>query len=119
MLGRSSRSKDIEILILRHQLAVLHRQVARPRLSWADRAVVTALAGRRPPTRLTVRELVLRLAAENPTWGYRRITGELARLGRKVAPSTVWAILKKAGIDPAPRRSGPSWNEFHYQQYLK
>ncbi len=66
----------------------------------------------RPPTRPTVRQLVLRLAAENPTWGYRRITGELAGLGRKVAPSTVWAILKKAGIDPAPRRSGPSWNEF-------
>jgi putative transposase len=66
----------------------------------------------RPPTRPTVRQLVLRMAAENPTWGYRRITGELAGLGRRVAPSTVWAILKKAGIDPAPRRSGPSWNEF-------
>ena len=148
LLGRSSRSKDIEILVLRHQLAVLRRQVARPRLSWADRAVVAALAGLlpkarrlgmlvtpgtllrwhadlvkrrwtykrrqqgRPPTRPTVRQLVVRLAAENPTWGYRRITGELAGLGRKVAPSTVWAILKKAGIDPAPRRSGPSWSEF-------
>jgi hypothetical protein len=51
LLGRSSRSKDIEILILRHQLAVLRRQVARPRLSWADRAVVTALAGLLPKTR--------------------------------------------------------------------
>jgi putative transposase len=71
-----------------------------------------AAAQGRPPTRPTVRQLVLRLAAENPSWGYRRITGELAGLGRKVAPSTVWAILKKAGIDPAPRRSGPSWNEF-------
>jgi putative transposase len=111
-------------------------------MSWADRTVVAALAGLlpkarrlgmlvtpgtllrwhadlvkrqrqgRPPTRPTVRRLVLRLAAENPTWGYRRITGELAGLGRKVAPSTVWAILKKAGIDPAPRRSGPSWKEF-------
>jgi hypothetical protein len=59
-----------------------------------------------------VRELVLRLAAENPTWGYRRIAGELAGLGRKVAPSTVWAILKEAGMDPAPRRSGPTWREF-------
>ena len=58
------------------------------------------------------RELVLRLAVENPIWGYRRITGELAGLGRKVAPSTVWSILKKAGIDPVPRRSGPTWREF-------
>jgi putative transposase len=66
----------------------------------------------RPPTRTSVRKLVLRLAAENPAWGYRRIAGELAGLGRKVAPSTVWAILKKAGIDPAPRRSGLSWGDF-------
>ena len=66
----------------------------------------------RPPLRPVLRELVLRPAAENPTWGYRRITGELAGLGRKFAPSTVWAILKKAGIDPAPRRSGPAWGEF-------
>jgi putative transposase len=56
--------------------------------------------------------LVLRLVAEDPTWGYRRIVGELAGLGRRVAPSTVWAILKKAGIDPAPRRSGATWGEF-------
>jgi transposase InsO family protein len=52
------------------------------------------------------------MAAENPGWGYRRIAGELARMGRRIAPSTVWAILKKAGIDPAPRRSGPGWGEF-------
>jgi transposase InsO family protein len=52
------------------------------------------------------------MAAENPGWGYRRIAGELANLGRRIAPSTVWAILKKAGIDPAPRRSGPAWGEF-------
>jgi putative transposase len=119
LLGRSSRSKDIEILILRHQLAVLRRQVPRPRLSWADRAVVTALAGLlpktrrpgmlvtpgtllrwhadlvrrrwtykrkrqgRPPTRPAARRLVLRLAAENPAWGYRRITGELAGLAAR------------------------------------
>ncbi|MCW2897817.1 MAG: Integrase catalytic region [Streptosporangiaceae bacterium] len=148
LVGRSDRSKDIEILVLRHQLAVLRRQVARPCWSWADRAMVAALAGLlpkarrigmlvtpgtllrwhadlvkrrwtykrrrqgRPPTRSTVRELVLRLAAENRTWGYRRIAGELAGLGRKVAPSTVWAILKDAGIDPAPRRSGLTWSEF-------
>ncbi|WP_442875624.1 IS3 family transposase [Actinoallomurus sp. NBC_01490] len=66
----------------------------------------------RPPTKPTIHALVLRLAAENPTWGYRRIAGELASLGWKVGAATVWRILHKAGIDPAPRRSGPSWGEF-------
>ena len=66
----------------------------------------------RPATRRTIRALVLRLARENPEWGYRRIHGELAGLGVKVAASTVWEILKKAGIDPAPRRSGPAWSQF-------
>jgi transposase InsO family protein len=56
--------------------------------------------------------LVLRLAAENSSWGYRRIHGELAGLGYQVAASTVWSILKRAGIDPAPRRDGPSWRQF-------
>jgi putative transposase len=55
---------------------------------------------------------VLRLASENPTWGYRRIHGELAGLGYQIAPNTVWSILKRAGIDPAPRRSGPTWRQF-------
>jgi putative transposase len=60
----------------------------------------------RPPTRPAIRALVLRLAAENPAWGYRRITGELASLGQKVGPATVWQILRKAGIDPvAPIRA--------------
>jgi len=115
LLARGSRSKNAEILVLRHEVAVLRRQVRRPRLSWADRAVFTALTHllaqtcrlhrivtpdtvsrwhrdlvtRRwiqPPRRRTggrstaseLRQLVLRLAAENPTWGYRRIQGELA-----------------------------------------
>jgi transposase len=148
LLGRSDRSKDIEILLLRHQLAVLQRRTSRPRFSWADRALISALARLlpsrrrtgmlitpgtllrwladlvkrrwtykhrpqgRPPTRQTIRSLVLKMAAENPTWGYRRIAGELAKLGRRIAPATVWAILKKAGIDPAPRRSGSTWGEF-------
>ncbi len=55
---------------------------------------------------------MLRLARENESWGYRRIHGELAGLGITVAPSTVWEILKRAGIEPAPRRDGPGWAEF-------
>jgi putative transposase len=148
LLGRSDRSKDIEILVLRHQLSMLQRQTSRPRFSWSDRALISALARLlpshrrtgmlitpgtqlrwhadlmkrrwtykrrkqgRPPTRPTIRNLVLKMAAENPTWGYRRITGELVKLGRRIAPATVWAILKNAGIDPAPRRNGPTWAEF-------
>jgi putative transposase len=149
LLTRSSRSKNAEILVLRHEVAVLRRQVRRPRLLWADRAVFAALtrllsqAGRlhrlvtpatvlrwhrdlvtrrwtQPRQRRTrgrstaseLRQLILRLAAENPTWGYRRIHGELAGLGYSIAPSTVWAILKRAGIDPAPRRAGPTWRQF-------
>ncbi|MEV1005595.1 integrase core domain-containing protein [Nonomuraea sp. NPDC050202] len=148
LLARSQASKDAEILVLRHQLAVLCRQVAVPRPSWADRAIISALArllprrrrchlfvtprmllrwhadlvkrrwtylrhGRgRPPIRPTIRALVLRLAAENPDWGSRRIARQIAGLGRKASPATVWAILKKAGVDPAPRRSGPTWAQF-------
>ncbi len=150
---RSEREKEIEILLLRHQLRVLQRQVARPQLTPADRALLAALSRvlrrrawrrsffvtpatllrwhrelvarrwtypsrrpGRPPTRVEVRELVVRLARENPGWGYRRIQGELLGLGVKLAPSTVWTILKKSGIEPAPRRLGTSWAEFLGQQ---
>ena len=65
-----------------------------------------------PATRRNIRALVLRLARENPSWGYRRIHGELAGLGVKVAASTAWEILKNAGIDPAPRRTAPTWSQF-------
>ena len=82
-----------------------HRDIVRRR--WARRS----RQGRsgRPPTSRNVRSVVLRLARENESWGYRRIHGELAGLGVTVAPSTVWQILKRAGIDPAPRRDGPGW----------
>jgi transposase InsO family protein len=66
----------------------------------------------RPPTVRSIRALVLRLARENNGWGYRRIHGELLVLGVKVAASTVWEILKDAGIDPAPQRTSDSWAAF-------
>jgi putative transposase len=66
----------------------------------------------RPATDAGVRTLILRLARENPAWGYRRIQGELAGLGIRIAASTVWAILKQSGIDPVPRRSSETWREF-------
>ncbi len=85
-----------------------HRDIVRRR--WAR----LSHRGRpgRPPTRRNVRSVVLRLARENESWGYCRIHGELAALGIPVAPSTVWQILKDAGIDPAPRRDGPGRAEF-------
>jgi putative transposase len=150
---RPSTWKDAEILLLRHQLAVLRRQTAaRPRLTWTDRALFAALltliprschgalhafitpgtilrwhrdivrrrwAAKsklkrpgRPPTHRHIVRLVLRMAAGNEHWGYRRIAGELAGLGIAVAPSTVWEILKRHGIDPSPRRAGPGWAQF-------
>lgn len=147
LLARSDAAKDVEILVLRHQLNVLHRKTPRPRLSWADRALITALVRRlprhlrtgllvtpdtilrwhrrlaarhwttttspgRPAIPAGLRALAVRLATENPTWGYRRIHDELAGLGYHIGASTVWKILQAAGIDPAPRRSGPSWPEF-------
>ena len=150
LVFRSDRAKDAELLVLRHENAVLRRHVGRvryepgdrvwfaavarllPRRCWAGIFPVTPatllawhrkLAGRkydtskrrkpgRPPTVPGVARLVVRLAKENPLWGHRRIHGELAKLGIAVAPSTVWKILRAAGIDPAPRRSGPTWRQF-------
>jgi putative transposase len=85
-----------------------HRDIVRRR--WARRS--RQRRSGRPPTSRNVRSVVLRLARENESWGYRRIHGELAGLGVTVAPSTVWQILKRAGIGPAPRRDGPGWPEF-------
>ena len=66
----------------------------------------------RPSTATAIRKLVIRLATDNPTWGHRRVQGELIRLGHPIASSTVWQILHAAGIGPAPRRSGPTWKQF-------
>jgi putative transposase len=148
--GRGEASKDVELLVLRHEVAVLRRQISRPQLAPADRVLFAALArllprdllahrivtpatllrwhralvarhwtyrqhtdpGGRPATPAQVRALVLRLATENSTWGYRRIHGELVGLGVLVCPSTVWNILHRAGVDPAPGRDGPSWRRF-------
>ena len=90
----------------RHYLALAPRSGE----ATLDSAPRHRTGGRRTPPELC--RLVLRLAAENPSWGYRRIHGELAGLGYRIAASTVWSILKRAGIDPAPRRDGPSWRQF-------
>jgi len=82
-----------------------HRDIVRRR--WAAKS--RRKRPGRPAIHRSVCGLVLRLARENPGWGYRRIHGELAGLGIRIAPSTVWEALKKAGPGPAPRRAGPRW----------
>jgi hypothetical protein len=95
LLGRGQASKDAEIMVLRHEVAVLRRQVARPKPDWADRAV-----------------LVLRLARDNPAWGYRRVHGELCRLGQQISESTVRRILRTRRRRPAPQNVDTSWRAF-------
>ena len=150
LMFRRDRAKDAELLVLRHENAVLRRHVGRVRYETADRVWFAALARLiprrrwtgifpvtpatllawhrklaarkydtskrrkpgRPPIVRSVARLAVRLATENPLWGYRRIHGELTKLGLAVSPSTVWEILHAAGIDPAPRRSGPTWRQF-------
>ncbi len=137
----------MEIVVLRHELAVVRRQVARPELRPADRVFLAAASrllprtswrsfvvtpmtllrwhrrlvarrwtdpGRvgRPPIGGEIRELVLRLARENPRWGYQRIVGELRGLGVAVSATTVRELLKIAGLGPASERAGLSWRKF-------
>jgi transposase InsO family protein len=141
-------AKDAEILVLRHQLAVLQRQAARPRFTWSDRAFVSAIArliprerwasflvtpetilrwhrallrrrwtyphrshGRPALAQETV-ELIVRLARENPRWGYLRIVGELKKLGVMVSKTSVAAVLRRHRLPPAPGRPGPTWSQF-------
>jgi putative transposase len=132
LLGRSSVSKDIELLVLRHEVAVLRRANPKPRLDWADRAVFAALVRRLPQVlrghRLVTPSTILRwhrrlvaqkwtyphrLARENHRWGYRRIQGELLKLGHRVGASTIRRVLRRLGIPPAPiRDTDTTWRQF-------
>jgi putative transposase len=148
LLARPRRSKELEILVLRHELAILRRQPSRPRLTQADRALLAALSRSlpraawaafpfkpetllrwhrqliarrwtyshrmpgRPPLERSLRELILRLARENPQWGYKRIVGELKGLGIAVSVTSVRKVLLEAGLQPAPHRTQSSWRAF-------
>jgi putative transposase len=87
-------------------------------LAWHRRLVSREMGLHRPPPAWTPldrcgdQETGDAMAKENPTWGHRRVQGKLVRLGHWIAASTVWQILHDAGIDPAPRRSGPTWRQF-------
>lgn len=148
LLGRRERSKELEILVLRHELSILRRQVRQPRFKPDDRLLLAALSRvlprrnwstfpvrpetllqwhrrlvarqgtyphrkpGRPAIATEMRELVVRLARENPSWGYLRILGELRRLGIVVSATSVRNILIKAGLPPAPQRDRQSWGQF-------
>ena len=150
VLARRRVSKDAELLVLRHENAVLRRQVSRVRYEPADRLWLAALSRLiprprwgevfgvtpatllawhrrlvtrswdytsrrrpgRPPAAAAIRKLVIGIATDNPAWGHRRAQSELVKLGHPIAASTVWQIRYDAGIDPAPRRSGPAWKQF-------
>jgi putative transposase len=147
LLARSSASKDAELVVLRHEVAVLRRQNPKPRLDWADRAVLAALArlpprplrmGRlvtpdtllrwhrrlvrwhwtyphrvgRPPVDAKLAALIEQMALDNCSWGYKRIQGELLRLGVRVGASTIRRVLKRLQIPPAPQRDRTTWRRF-------
>ena len=148
LLARGDGTKELEILVLRHELSVLRRQVKRPQFEQRDRLVLTALSRvlprrgwavfmerqetllrwhrrmvarrwtypqrrpGRPPVKLEVRELIVRLARENTNWGYMRIVGEWRKLGIEVSATLVRNVLAAAGVPPAPQRDRLSWRSF-------
>ena len=148
LLARRDAAKELEILVLRHQLAVLHRQTPHPRLEPADRALLAAISRvlprarwscfivtphtllrwhrrmvarawtyphrgpGRPPLAEDIQQLIVRLARENPRWGYQRIKGELLRLNVQVSATAIRTTLRRHGLDPAPRRAITTWRSF-------
>jgi putative transposase len=148
LLARPRRAKELEILVLRHELAILRRHADRPRLTQADRGLLAALSRSlprtdwtnfqvkpdtllcwhrqlvarrwtyshrkpgRPPLVPSRRRLILRLARENPHWGYKRIVGVLKGLGISVSATSVRKVLLEGGLQPAPERTRPSWRAF-------
>jgi putative transposase len=152
LLARGDAAKDLEILVLRHQLAVLRRQTPRPKLEASDRALLAAISRvlpkarwscffvtpetllrwhrrlvtgawtyphhqtGRPPLDRQIQQLIVRLAKENPRWGYQRIKGELQRLSVQVSATTIRTILRRHRLDPAPRPTTTTWRAFLRQQ---
>jgi transposase len=152
LLARGDAAKDLEILVLRHQLAVLRRQSTRPRFEPAVRALLAAVSPTlprsrwscflvtpetlvrwhrrlvtgawtyphrgpgRPPLDQEPQQLIVRLARENPRWGYQRIQGELLHLGVRVSATVIRTTLRRRGLDPAPRRAATTWKAFLRQQ---
>jgi len=146
--ARGDATKDLELLVPRHQLSVLGRQVPRPKLEPTDLALLAALsralprarwscffvkpetllrwhrrliagawtyphlASGRPQLDADIQQLIIRLASENPRWGYQRIQGELQRLGVPVSATAIRATLRRHGVDPAPRRAATTWRAF-------
>ena len=147
---QDGRTRDIELLALRHEVRVLRRQIKRTAWQPGDRFVLASLShllpraawgrfpvrpetllrwhrelvrrrwaafGRRrgpgrPPLRADLRDVIGRLAGENPTWGYQRIRGELLKLGHDVSATAVRTTRRRCGVPPAPRRAGLSWRAF-------